>query len=98
MKRNTPRTGAAANIRFIEFVILHFLSVFDSVARLALIRSPLTATPDIMMASPTNRMKTVKNTVSEFTFAIVHPNKRIKDKMNPPIIDLIIFAFLLAFL
>jgi hypothetical protein len=88
----------AANIRFIEFVILHFLSVFDSVERLALIRSPLTAAPDIIMASPTSIMSATKNTVSEFTFAIVHPNKRIKDKMNPPIIDLIIFVFLLALL
>ena len=54
----------AANIRFIEFVILHFLSVFDSVARLALIRSPLTAAPDIIIASPTI-MNATKNTVSE---------------------------------
>jgi hypothetical protein len=98
MRRNTPRTGVAANIRFIEFVILHFLSVFDSVARLAFIRSPLTAAPDIIIASATSIMNATKNTVSEFTLAIVHPNKRIKDKMNPPIIDLIIFAFLLVLL
>jgi hypothetical protein len=43
-------------------------------------------------------MNATKNTVSEFTLAIVHANKRTKDKMNPPIIDLIIFVFLLAFL
>jgi hypothetical protein len=97
MRRNTARTGVAANIRFIEFVILHFLSVFDSVARLALIRSPLTAAPDIIMASPTSIMNTAKKTVSKFTLAIVHANKRTKDKMNPPIIDLIIFVFLLVF-
>lgn len=98
MRRNTPRTGAAANIRFIEFLILHFFSVFDSVARLALIRSPLTAAPDIIMASPTSIMNTAKNTVSEFTLAIVHATKRIKDKTDPPIMDLIIFVFLLVFL
>ncbi len=97
MRRNTPRTGAAANIRFIEFVILHFLSAFDSVERLALIRSPLTAAPDIIMANPTSIMNTAKNTVSEFTLAIVHATKSIKDKMNPPIIDLIIFVLLLSF-